>query len=111
MSRKLFFDDGSTLEVVVTPQNGSRAAAAAYQRLLEFIDDELMDEFEVSLHADDLDVLEEDEEIELDEEVDLDEIELDEDEIDDLDDFDDELMDDEDGDDAWGDDDDDFSFR
>jgi ribonuclease E len=96
------------LEVVVTPQNGGRAAAAAYQRLLEFINDELMDEFEVSLHADDLNSLEEDEKVDLDE-VDLDEIELDEDEVDDLDDLDDQLMDD-DEDDEWGDDDN-FSFR
>jgi hypothetical protein len=110
VSRKLFFEDGSTIEVVVTSQNGGKAAAAAYQRLLEFIDDELMDEFDVSLQADDLDSLEVDKDVDLDE-ADFDEIDLDEDEVDDLDDLDDQLMDDDDEDDAWGDDDDHFSFR
>lgn len=107
MSRKLFFEDGSTIEVSVTPVNGGRLATAAYQRLIEFIDNELMDEFEISLQADGLDILEDDlEEVDLDE-VDLDEIDLDEDELDDLD---DELIDD-DEEDEWGDDDDDFTLR
>ena len=110
MSRKLFFEDGSTIEVSVTPVNGGRLATAAYQRLIEFIDNELMDEFEISLQADDLDILEDDlEEVDLDE-VDLDEIDLDEDELDDLDDLDDELIDD-DEEDEWSDDDDDFTLR
>jgi len=109
MSRKLFFEDGSTIEVSVTPVNGGKLATAAYQRLIEFIDNELMDEFEISFQADDLDILEDDlEEVDLDE-VDLDEIDLDED-VDESDDFDDELIDD-DEEEEWGDDDDDFTLR
>jgi hypothetical protein len=78
MNRKLFFEDGSVLEVEFNIINTGSMAIRALQRLTKYLDEELIEEFQLILQ---------------DEEEDL---ALDEEELEDIDELEEDWLDDED---------------
>lgn len=106
MSRKLVFGDNSTIEISISIPEEGKMATLAYQKLIDFIDDELADDPELSIQADEDLFLEDDDLLDDDlEEEELLEDELDEEELDD-DEFDEDDFDEDDFGDAWDDEDD-----
>jgi hypothetical protein len=92
MNRKIFFGDDSALTISISVAEEGRMAAIAYNSLLDFIEDELLEHPELSLQAgtnmaeleNDLSLDELDEEEFEDEDLtDLDEDEIDEEELED----------------------------
>lgn len=103
MNRKILFGDNSALEIVVSMPEGGKMAVIAYNTLLDFIDEELLDHPDLSLQTDeDLTELEEDDELTLD---DLDEEEFGDDDFIDLDADEEELDEEELEEELWGEDD------
>ncbi len=98
MGKKIYFQDGSAIEISTEILEPGEMATAAYRRIMEFLEDELLD-IQDAVEGDDsesLDDLSEEDFEELDEDEDLmvdddddDEIALDDDEWDEGDDFDD----------------------
>lgn len=90
MNRKLFFEDGSVIEVVITVAEEGKMAKVALQKLTEFLDDDMLDDPRLALQEEEAD-------------LDLDEEELDDELIDDLE--DEEWLDEEEIEDDWGEED------
>lgn len=96
MSRRVPFEDGSVLEISANIVTEGKLATAAYRKLMEFIEDELVDNPDVS--SEDLSDLDEDDFEELDDKDEDEDEDLDDLSLDDIDDWDD---DDDDFDDGW----------
>jgi hypothetical protein len=86
MNRKLFFEDGSAVEVSVTVAEEGKMAKVALQKMIEFLDEELLDDPRLALQEEEA-------------ELDLDEEELDDELIDELE--DEEWLDEEEIEDDW----------
>jgi hypothetical protein len=91
MNRKLLFEDGSVVEVSFTVTEEGKMAKIALQKLVEFLDEELIDDPRLAFHEEELET-----------NLDLDEEELADDE--DLD-LDEDWLEDEDIEDDWEDED------
>ena len=76
MNRKLFFEDGSVVEVSITVTEEGKMAKIAFQKLFEFLDEELIDDPRLAFHEEELEVdldldeeeLADDEDLELEDE-------------------------------------------
>lgn len=94
MGKKIYFQDGSAIEISTEILEPGEMATSAYKKILEFIEDELAEPEELSEDLDDLvepdlDELDDDLELDLDDdEEDDDDLELDDDEWDEDDDDD-----------------------
>ena len=94
MGKKIYFQDGSAIEISTEILEPGEMATNAYKKILEFIEDELAEPEELSEDVDDLvepdlDELDDDLELDLDDEDEEDDdLELDDDEWDEDDDDD-----------------------
>lgn len=88
MNRKLFFEDGSVVEVSINVTEEGKMAKIALQKLTEFLDEELIDdprlvfqeeEVEADLDVEDEDLALEDEDLALEDEDWLDDEEIEDD--------------------------------
>jgi len=94
MSQKIYFDDGSILEVVLTKPGKETMAMIAYRKLSDFMEEEMLDDPKLKLLVEpEAAVTEED----------LDDLSLDEEDLEDLDEFEEDWEDEEELDDDWED--------
>lgn len=80
MNRKLFFEDGSSIEISLNISDEGKMATVAIQKLTEFLDDDLMDDPRLALQDETAEADREEEE--LDDLYDIDEEWVDEEEFD-----------------------------